>query len=403
MPSLDPQSYFQALQASFGGNATVVDELTRLSDAYNRQLWHEFSTGMLGLIQTDANVRAASLDIHDNLLVPVRSNLSGDIYVKMLYLACSCGDEKLTTDGGSTTTMTSLLDSATASLMSIGNTQAVHAVTCLKAIALITHGPSLEARNLLAKTQDYMATIPVHELNAVLQALYFRASVLLCEQNVDYDAFYTTAFQFYNYGKAAGLPILDVELNTLAYKTAIAGLLAKRLYNYGELITTRDFTASLESQPETKWALDLVSLCNRGEMAAFHAFLRTEGRHCEAVADLNAAIQTGTLERKLRLMALLHHVFHTPAHEREFSFASIGERCSVTAEEVEPLLLKAMALHLIEGSIDEVARTVVITWVQPRVMSIDEIKSLAANIGKWRVAVKETAAQVEEAAQTIPK
>uniref|UniRef100_A0A7S1VZZ4 PCI domain-containing protein n=1 Tax=Neobodo designis TaxID=312471 RepID=A0A7S1VZZ4_NEODS len=409
MAGLDAPSYFDALTTSLRGQAPdeVADELPKLKDAYSRQLWHEFSSGMLRLIQENAAMRVAAYDVHDVLLVPVRSNLDASLYVRLLFYACGAVTSAPASSEEETSAnfkkVESLLDSAIASLLTNGHTQCVAAVHCLKALILMAHGPSLDAKTLLQKASDTIDATPVHEILPILQCMYNRAMVRQCELLCDYDAFYTTAFAFHRYSGVAGLPLVGDELAAVAYKTAIAALLAKKVFNFGELLNAAAFVDALDNSSEQKWAIDLIRTCSRGAVADYARFVETNSALVRSMPDLCAAIEEGRLGRKARLMALLHLIFHTPADQRVLTFDAVAERCGLTLPEVEPLLLTAMAQKLVQGTIDELEQTVEITWVLPRVMSKDEIAALAKNIGQWRVAVKQTAEHVGKMAAKISK
>jgi 26S proteasome regulatory subunit N9 len=53
------------------------------------------------------------------------------------------------------------------------------------------------------------------------------------------------------------------------------------------------------------------------------------------------------------------------------------------ATQVEWMLMRAMSLGLLRGSIDEVESTVNVTWVQPRVLNVGEIQQLNDQLGVW--------------------
>ena len=45
--------------------------------------------------------------------------------------------------------------------------------------------------------------------------------------------------------------------------------------------------------------------------------------------------------------------------------------------------MKAMSLDLVRGSIDEVDKTVTITWVMPRYLNMDHLKVLEGRLVDW--------------------
>ena len=65
--------------------------------------------------------------------------------------------------------------------------------------------------------------------------------------------------------------------------------------------------------------------------------------------------------------------------------------------------MKALSVKLIEGIIDQVLQKVNVTWVQPRVLLIPQIKELSGRLDGWIEKVKNTsdglAEEVPEIAQ----
>lgn len=54
-----------------------------------------------------------------------------------------------------------------------------------------------------------------------------------------------------------------------------------------------------------------------------------------------------------------------------------------------------LQVHLIEGIIDQVEGTVYVSWVQPRVLGIPQIKSLRNRLDSWIEKVHTTLLSVE--------
>jgi 26S proteasome regulatory subunit N9 len=66
-----------------------------------------------------------------------------------------------------------------------------------------------------------------------------------------------------------------------------------------------------------------------------------------------------------------------PSKDRYISFNEISKKAQVDANYVEFLVMKALSKGLVRGSIDQVERSVNITWVQPRVLSLEQVRFMA--------------------------
>ena len=66
-------------------------------------------------------------------------------------------------------------------------------------------------------------------------------------------------------------------------------------------------------------------------------------------------------------------VFRLSSDDRVLSFARVGEIAQISASEVEFLLMKALSLNLIKGTIDEVEQKVYIRWVLPRMLEMRQV------------------------------
>lgn len=58
--------------------------------------------------------------------------------------------------------------------------------------------------------------------------------------------------------------------------------------------------------------------------------------------------------------------------------------------------MRAMSLKLVKGVMDEVARVVHVSWVQPRVLENSQLTRLSERLGEWRGRVNEAHVYVEE-------
>lgn len=63
--------------------------------------------------------------------------------------------------------------------------------------------------------------------------------------------------------------------------------------------------------------------------------------------------------------------------------------------------MKALSVGLVRGSIDEVDKRVHMTWVQPRVLDLQQIKGMKDRLELWCTDVKSMELLVEHQAQDI--
>jgi 26S proteasome regulatory subunit N9 len=104
-------------------------------------------------------------------------------------------------------------------------------------------------------------------------------------------------------------------------------------------------------------------------------------------------------------MTLMEIVFQRSKEERgKMAFAQIAEETRVSIDEVEHLVMKALSLGLIKGKIDEVDQIVMVTWVQPRVLDMKQIKHLRDRISEWGKKINEklVSLELEETFKPIP-
>jgi 26S proteasome regulatory subunit N9 len=81
--------------------------------------------------------------------------------------------------------------------------------------------------------------------------------------------------------------------------------------------------------------------------------------------------------------------------DRSVTFDQVSQVTQRPVDKVEHLLMRALSLGLIRGSIDQTSKTIHITWVQPRVLNIEQIASMKNKLVEWKGRVKEALTLVE--------
>eukprot|EP00061_Rhincodon_typus_P012017 g37456.t1 len=159
---------------------------------------------------------------------------------------------------------------------------------------------------------------------------------------------------------------LFAEHQERAFTLGLAGLLGEDVYNFGELL----MHPVLESLRTTdkQWLIDTLHAFNSGNVEKFQALKASWGQQ----PDLRA--NELRLMQKIQLLCLMEMTFTRPANHRQLTFKEISQIAKVPISEVELLVMKALSVGLVKGSIDEVDERVHMTWVQPRVLDLQQVK-----------------------------
>ncbi|OCH87179.1 PCI-domain-containing protein [Obba rivulosa] len=160
-----------------------------------------------------------------------------------------------------------------------------------------------------------------------------------------------------------------------AHDLAISALLGDSIYNFGELLM-HPILDALDHTPHD-WLKKLLFIFNEGNIGKFEALSPVFTQ--EPILQEHFTF----LRQKICLMALIESVFKRGAYDRTITFQTIAAEVRLPLDEVEHLLMKALSLKLIRGSLDEVDKQAHITWVQPRVLSLEQIGQLAQRLTAW--------------------
>ncbi|MCO5588558.1 hypothetical protein L7F22_042515 [Adiantum nelumboides] len=159
------------------------------------------------------------------------------------------------------------------------------------------------------------------------------------------------------------------------------GLLGDTIYNFGELLL-HPILASLDASAHA-WLSTLLFSFNSGDLGRFESLIP----HLSSEPIL--AENQPFLRQKICLMALIESVFRRASTDRTLSFETIAVETRLPRDEVEHLVMKALSLKLIKGTLDQHAQLARITWVQPRVLDKRQIEALQARLNAWCDRVEE--------------
>ncbi|KAI1090573.1 hypothetical protein F5B19DRAFT_317945 [Rostrohypoxylon terebratum] len=212
--------------------------------------------------------------------------------------------------------------------------------------------------------------------------------------------YYQAKADFASYYRNALLYLACIDLSSLspderkarAYDLGIAALVSDSIYNFGELLQ-HPILAALTG--EVAWLQELLLAFNRGDLAAFDVL----SGHISSNPLLKEHVED--IRQKIYLAALTESVFRRPPHQRAMSFGTISADTKVREDEIEHLVMKALSLGLVRGTIDQVDELVNFTWVQPRILDMSQIASMNQRLGEWGENVNKLGNWIEATGQDI--
>lgn len=165
-----------------------------------------------------------------------------------------------------------------------------------------------------------------------------------------------------------------------AHDLCVAALLGDTVYNFGELLM-HPILESLSGHPKLGYLVNTLSSFNAGDHAQLEKLLPA------LAANPILAPRVDFLRQKMCLMALVEGIFGALKTSRRIPFTLVAEVARVPLSEVEFLLMKALSLGLIKGTIDELQQCIAAEWVQPRVLDRRQLTELRTAIQAWKARI----------------
>ena len=215
-------------------------------------------------------------------------------------------------------------------------------------------------------------------------------------------SYYSAKMDFASYYRNALLYLACIDISKLstderrerAYKLSIAALVSTSIYNFGELLL-HPILDALVVEDDDKWLRELLFAFNRGDLRQYDVLSTHTSSH--PLLSKHSA----QLRQKIYLAALTEAVFRRPPHERTMSFATIARETNVRPDEIEHLVMKALSLGLLRGTIDQVDEVAHINWVQPKVLDMKQIENMRQRLKDWDSSVNQLGNWIESVGQDV--
>ncbi|KAF1352323.1 hypothetical protein BDV97DRAFT_144189 [Delphinella strobiligena] len=331
-------------------------------DYWERKLWHELTDVLIEYFQQDQSA-SQRLPLFNTFIKSFADKIN---QLKLVTLALSTASQ-CKDDNERYNFLTSL---ATRVDKPASQDAFVYAKTAVAAVELRLNKYD-EARKDLDNCEHILDTFD--SVENVVHASFYRLSADYHQAKHEFAPYYRTTLLYLACIDVDSLP-LD-ERQRLAYDLSVAALVSDSIYNFGELLL-HPVLDTLSDTPHA-WLRDLLVAFNRGDLRAYDVLAAHIGKN-----DLLKEHQN-FLYQKISLSALTETVFRRPPHDRAMTFSTIAQETKVQPNEIEHLIMKALSLGLVRGTIDQVAEVARITWVQPKVLDKAQIEGMRNRLREW--------------------
>lgn len=229
-------------------------------------------------------------------------------------------------------------------------------------------------------------------VETIVHAAFYGANADYYQAKADFGSYYRNALLY--------LACIDIkslspsERRNRAYDLSIAALVSTSIYNFGELLLHPILDALSEREGD-KWLRELLFAFNRGDLAAYDVLAD------KISSNALLAQHSRQLREKIYLAALTEAVFRRPPHDRAMTFATIAAETKVRPDEIEHLIMKALSLGLLRGTIDQVDEVAHINWVQPKVLDMKQIENMRQRLKDWDSSVNQLGNWIEGVGQDV--
>ncbi|KAK9156183.1 hypothetical protein Sjap_003663 [Stephania japonica] len=342
-----------------------------LLDLYHKKLWHQLTTKL------DQFFALPELQTGD-ALIQLYHNFIADFETKINLLKLAQFAVKVSRQYSEKEAAVGYLEGVIEKLQATRELRIGEPVLYVKmqiAAFQLEKGDQKECKKLLDDGKTTLESMT--DIDPSVYAIYYwvLSSYHKCRQ--EFAEFYRGALLYLAYTSVESLS--ESFKLELAFDLSLSALLGDNIYNFGELLAHPIIKSLLGTKVE--WMYYILQAFNSGDLVRYQKLCVV---HKGALNAQPALVQNERkLLEKINILCLMEIIFSRPSEDRTIPLRVIAEQTKLSIEDVEYLLMKSLSVHLIEGIIDQVDSTVHVSWVQPRVLGIPQIKSLRDRLDNW--------------------
>ncbi|XP_075477643.1 26S proteasome non-ATPase regulatory subunit 13 homolog B-like [Primulina tabacum] len=373
----------QYLDAQRTSHPELSEWYTALSDLYQRKLWHQLTLKLEQFVAlTVFQAGDALIQLYHNFITDFETKIN---LLKLAHFAVIVSrqyPDKMAA--------INYLEGVIEKLRTTKEMRIDEPILYIKmqiATLKLENGDQKDCKRLLEEGKSTLDGMT--DIDPSVYASYHWISSQFHKFRQEFAEFYKSALLYLAYTSVESFSE-SFKLD-LAFDLSLSALLGENIYNFGELLAHPLIKSLLGTKVE--WLYYIIESFNSGDLVRYQELCHI---HRAALSSQPALVQNEKmLLEKINILCLMEIIFSRPSEDRTIPLSIIADRTKLTVEDVESLLMKSLSVHLIEGIIDQVEGTVYVSWVQPRVLGIPQIKSLRERLDNWVDKVQTTLVSVE--------
>ncbi|KAG0497882.1 hypothetical protein HPP92_002238 [Vanilla planifolia] len=373
----------QYLESQRSERPELAEWYAALADLYQRKLWHQLT------LKLDQFVALALVQAGDTL-IQLYHNFITDFETKINLLKLAHFAVVVSRQYTEKEAAISYLEGVIEKLRATREIRMEEPILYVKmqiASFRLETGNQKECKKLLEEGKTKLDSTT--DIDPSVHASFYWISAQYHKFRQEFAEFYKSALLYLAYTEVDTLS--ETFKLDLAFDLSLSALLGDNIYNFGELLAHPIIKSLIGTKAE--WIYHILQAFNGGNLARYEELCRVHNASLAAQPALVA--NEKKLLEKINILCLMEIIFSRPSEDRTIPLGAIAERTKLSIEDVEYLLMKSLSVHLVEGIIDQVEGRVHVSWVQPRVLGIPQIKSLRDRLDGWVGKVRTALLSVE--------
>ncbi|MFQ6626976.1 hypothetical protein Gotur_006226 [Gossypium turneri] len=348
----------------------LADWYNSLADLYQKKLWHQLTLKLEQFVALTVQAGDALIKLYRNFITDFETKINP---LKLAHFAVIVSQQYAEKEAA-----ISFLEGVIEKLQATKEQRIEEPILYIKmqiSKFKLEQGDQKECKKLL---EDGKSTLDsMTDIDPSVYATYYWVSSQYHKFRQEFAEFYRSALLYLAYTSVESLSE-SFKLD-LAFDLSLSALLGDNIYNFGELLAHPIIKSLLGTKVE--WLYYILQSFNSGNLVRYEELCRV---HNAALSAQPALVENEKkLLEKINILCLMEIIFSRPSDDRTIPLKVIAERTKLSIEDVEYLLMKSLSVRLIEGIIDQVEGTIHVSWVQPRVLGIPQIKSLRDRLDNW--------------------